>query len=132
MGAFRGEHVGVFDSGVGGISVLRQLVTTLPHEDFFYFGDSANAPYGEKDRDWVLRRSRDIVDELLENGAKAIVIACNKATSVAAATLRAEYAHVPIIGFEPALKPATLAESAGRILVMATPITLSGFPGTNR
>ena len=124
MGSFRGEHVGVFDSGVGGISVLRQLVATLPHENFFYFGDSAHAPYGEKDRDWVLRRSRDIVDELLENGAKAIVIACNTATSVAAATLRAEYAHVPIIGVEPALKPATLAENAGRILVMATPITL--------
>ncbi|MBE6472430.1 MAG: glutamate racemase [Coriobacteriaceae bacterium] len=117
-------YVGVFDSGVGGISVLRQLTATLPHEDFLYFGDSANAPYGEKSRDWVLRRSSDIVDELLEQGAKAIVIACNTATSVAAATLRAQYAHVPIIGVEPALKPATLAEKAGRILVMATPITL--------
>lgn len=117
-------YVGVFDSGVGGISVLRQLAVTLPHEDFLYFGDSANAPYGEKSRDWVLRRSSDIVDDLLEQGAKAIVIACNTATSVAAATLRADYAHVPIIGVEPALKPATLAEKAGRILVMATPITL--------
>lgn len=117
-------YVGVFDSGVGGISVLRQLAVTLPHEDFLYYGDSANAPYGEKSRDWVLRRSGDIVDELLGQGAKAIVIACNTATSVAAATLRAEYAHVPIIGVEPALKPATLAEKAGRILVMATPITL--------
>ena len=117
-------YVGVFDSGVGGISVLRQLAVTLPHEDFLYFGDSANAPYGEKPRDWVLRRSGDIVDDLLNQGAKAIVIACNTATSVAAATLRAEYAHVPIIGVEPALKPATLAEKAGRILVMATPITL--------
>ena len=117
-------YVGVFDSGVGGISILRQLAVTLPHEDFLYFGDSENAPYGEKPRDWVLRRSGDIVDDLLEQGAKAIVIACNTATSVAAATLRAEYAHVPIIGVEPALKPATLAEEAGRILVMATPITL--------
>ena len=117
-------YVGVFDSGVGGISVLRELVVTLPHENFVYYGDSANAPYGEKERDWVLRRSRDIVDNLLNLGAKAIVIACNTATSAAAATLRADYAYVPIIGVEPALKPATLAVDHGRILVMATPITL--------
>ena len=117
-------YVGVFDSGVGGISVLRELVRQLPNEDFVYFGDSANAPYGEKSRDQVLRLSRDIVDRLLDEGAKAIVIACNTATSAAAAELRAEYAHVPIIGVEPALKPATLANEGGRILVMATPITL--------
>lgn len=117
-------YVGVFDSGVGGISVLRQLVSTLPHESFVYFGDSANAPYGEKSRDQVLRLSRDIVDSLLDEGAKAIVIACNTATSAAAAELRANYAHVPIIGVEPALKPATLAPGIKRILVMATPITL--------
>ena len=117
-------YVGVFDSGVGGISVLRELVRQLPNEDFVYFGDSANAPYGEKSRDQVLRLSRDIVDRLLDEGAKAIVIACNTATSAAAAELRAEYAHVPIIGVEPALKPATMANEGGRILVMATPITL--------
>lgn len=117
-------YVGVFDSGVGGISVLRELACQLPNEDFVYFGDSANAPYGEKSRDQVLRLSRDIVDHLLDEGAKTIVIACNTATSAAAAELRAEYAHVPIIGVEPALKPATLANEAGRILVMATPITL--------
>ena len=120
---YRG-YIGVFDSGVGGISVLRHLVKTLPNEKFVFFGDSANAPYGEKSRDWVLNRSRDIVDNLLDEGAKAIVIACNTATSVAAATLRADYAHVPIIGVEPALKPATLAPGVDRILVMATPITL--------
>ena len=124
MSARYGGYVGVFDSGVGGISVLRELVATLPCESFAYFGDSANAPYGEKERDWVLRRSRAIVDELLELGAKAIVIACNTATSAAAETLRADYASVPIIGVEPALKPATLAVDHGRILVMATPITL--------
>ena len=117
-------YVGVFDSGVGGISVLRHLAATLPNENFVFYGDSANAPYGEKERDWVLRRSRAIVDMLLDQGVKAIVIACNTATSAAAATLRAEYAHVPIIGVEPALKPATQAASASRILVMATPITL--------
>ena len=116
------DFVGVFDSGVGGISVLSRLVEELPNEDFVYFGDSANAPYGEKTREWVVRRSHAIVEQLLDDGAKAIVIACNTATSAAAGELRAEYAHVPIIGLEPALKPATLV--AQRILVMATPITL--------
>lgn len=117
-------YVGVFDSGVGGISVLRQLAQTMPSEDFVYYGDSENAPYGEKSRDQVVRLSRSIVDRLLDEGAKAIVIACNTATSAAAAELRADYAHVPIIGVEPALKPATLAAGMKRILVMATPITL--------
>lgn len=117
-------YVGVFDSGVGGISVLRQLAQTMPHEDFLFFGDSANAPYGEKSRDWVLRRSRGIVDDLLESGCKAVVIACNTATSAAVATLRADYAHVPIIGVEPALKPAAQYPGVCRIAVMATPITL--------
>jgi len=117
-------YVGVFDSGVGGISVLRQLAQTIPNEDFVYYGDSENAPYGEKSRDQVVRLSRSIVDRLLDEGAKAIVIACNTATSAAAAELRADYAHVPIIGVEPALKPATLAPGVRRILVMATPITL--------
>lgn len=117
-------YVGVFDSGVGGISVLKELVRALPDENFVFYGDSANAPYGEKTRDQVLRRSRDIVNFLLNKGAKAIVIACNTATSAAAPTLRNDYAHVPIIGVEPALKPATLVDENKRILVMATPITL--------
>ncbi len=117
-----GDFIGVFDSGAGGVSVLSRLVEELPCEDFAYFGDSANAPYGEKPREWIVRRSRDIVDELIGEGAKAIVIACNTATSAAAAELRADYAHIPIIGVEPALKPACAA--AERILVMATPITL--------
>ena len=124
MARRHGDTIGVFDSGVGGVSVLARLVDELPHESFVFYGDSANAPYGEKPRDWIVRRSRAITDELIENGAKAIVIACNTATSAAAAELRADYAHVPIIGVEPALKPATLSEDVQRILVMATPITL--------
>lgn len=116
--------VGVFDSGVGGISVLRALVDELPHEDFRFFGDSANAPYGEKTEDQVLRLSRDIVERLLAEGAKAVVIACNTATSVAAATLRAAHPDVPIVGVEPALKPAARALPHGHILVMATEVTL--------
>ena len=116
--------VGVFDSGVGGISVLRSLVAELPHEDFHYFGDSANAPYGEKAEARVLELSQDIVERFVADGAKAIVIACNTATSAAAPTLRRAYPDLPIIGIEPALKPATEAPGHGRILVMATDITL--------
>ena len=118
------DFIGVFDSGVGGISVLARLAKELPNEDFVFYGDSANAPYGERNRDWIERRSRDIVEHLMDEGAKAIVIACNTATSCAATTLRADYAHIPIIGVEPALKPATLAKDVETILVMATPITL--------
>ena len=116
--------VGVFDSGVGGISVLRSLVAELPHEDFRFFGDSANAPYGEKTEAQVLELARAIVERMLAEGAKALVIACNTATSVAAAPLRAAYPDVPIIGIEPALKPAVVAGPHDRILVMATPVTL--------
>lgn len=120
----RQGYIGVFDSGVGGISVLKSLVDELPGEDFVFFGDSANAPYGEKPVERVLELSRAIVDDLISHGAKAIVIACNTATSAAAAALRAEYPDLPIVGVEPALKPATLAPRHGRILVMATPVTL--------
>ena len=117
--------IGVFDSGAGGISVLSELVRELPGEDFVYYGDSANTPYGEKPLAWVIDRSSTIVDNLLDHDAKAIVIACNTATSAAAETLRTRYPHVPIIGVEPALKPAALAHPGGRILVMATPMTLA-------
>ena len=116
--------VGVFDSGVGGISVLRALVSELPQERFVYFGDSAHAPYGEKTPKEVLDLSHGIVERLLGAGCKAIVIACNTATSAAAAQLRAAYPEVPIIGVEPALKPAVLATPDGAVLVMATPMTV--------
>lgn len=124
MGKQSDGFVGVFDSGVGGISVLRALVAELPHEDFRFFGDSANAPYGEKTEERVLELSRGIVEGLLADGAKAIVIACNTATSVAAEALRSSYADVPIVGIEPALKPAARALPHGRVLVMATEVTL--------
>ena len=124
MGKGQDGFVGVLDSGVGGISVLRALVRELPHEDFRFFGDSANAPYGEKDEATVLSLTRGIVERLLDDGAKAIVIACNTATSVAAEALRAAHPDVPIVGIEPALKPAAEAFPHGRILVMATEVTL--------
>lgn len=116
--------IGVFDSGVGGISILRGLVRELPCERFVYYGDSANAPYGEKTPAQVLGLSRAIVDDMMGAGCKAIVIACNTATSAAASALREEYPQVPIVGVEPALKPAVLAQTHGRVLVMATPMTV--------
>ena len=121
--AYKG-YVGVFDSGVGGTSILRELVRELPYEDFVFFGDSANAPYGEKTPEQVLDLSRSIVVDLLNAGCKAIVIACNTATSAAADELRAEFPEVPIVGVEPALKPAVLAQHHGHVLVMATPMTV--------
>ena len=124
MGERRNGFVGVFDSGVGGISVLRSLVAELPHEDFHFFGDSVHAPYGEKTEAQVLDLSCGIAERLISEGAKAIVIACNTATSVAAATLRSAHPDVPIVGIEPALKPAARALPNGRVLVMATEVTL--------
>ena len=118
------SFIGVLDSGVGGMSVLARMVELLPEERFIYFGDSANTPYGEKGPSWVLERTRELVAQMVDEGAKAIVIACNTATSVAAATLRAEHPDAPIIGIEPALKPATEAAHHDHILVMATAITI--------
>ena len=117
--------IGVFDSGVGGISVLRHLARELPEENFVYFGDSAHAPYGGKSADEVYELSRSIVDGMIADGAKALVIACNTATSAAAPQLREAYPCLPIVGVEPALKPAVLAGGTGKILVMATEVTLA-------
>ena len=116
--------IGVFDSGAGGVSILRALVRELPRESFIYLGDSAHTPYGSKSSGEVLALSRKMAACLIEQGAKAIVIACNTATSVAATALRHEL-DLPVIGVEPALKPAVCAHEGGRILVMATPVTLA-------
>lgn len=116
--------VGVFDSGAGGVSILRACVAELPSERFLYLGDSANAPYGSKAPERILELSRALVRRLVGEGAKAVVIACNTATSVAAATLRREF-DLPIVGVEPALKPAVEAHPGGHVLVMATPVTLA-------
>ena len=118
--------IGMFDSGVGGISVLREAVRLMPGERFIFYGDTKNAPYGTKTREEVLSLSRNVVKALLDRGCKAILIACNTATSAAAATLRAEYADLPIIAMEPALKPASLLHKDGIVLSLATPGTLSG------
>ena len=118
--------IGVFDSGVGGISVLREAARLLPNEQFIFYGDTKNAPYGTKTKEEVLNLSKKVVEILLGFQCKAIVIACNTATSAAAATLRAEYSFLPIIGMEPALKPASLLHKDGIVLSLATPGTIAG------
>lgn len=118
--------IGVLDSGLGGISVLRELVKLMPGEDFIYYGDSANAPYGTRTPEEVIDLTKKDVEFLLERGAKAIVVACNTATSVAIKELRAAYEEaLPVIGIEPALKPAVKAKEHSKVVVMATPMTLS-------
>jgi glutamate racemase len=118
--------IGVFDSGVGGLSVLRALQAELPLERFVYVADNGHAPYGERDDAHVLKRSHAIADYLIaSHGIKALVVACNTATAAAIHTLRAAYPDVPIIGIEPALKPAAAASKTGVIGVMATRGTLN-------
>jgi len=117
------KPIGVFDSGLGGITVLAQLQKLMPNENFIYFGDSKNAPYGTKTEEEVKKHTTDCITKLINIGVKAIVIACNTATSVAASYLRKEL-DIPIIGIEPAVKPAALKYEGKNIYVMATPITL--------
>ncbi len=116
--------IGVFDSGVGGISLLLELRRLLPNEDFIYYGDRANAPYGAKTHEEILEISKGIFGDLISRGCKAIVVACNTATAVAIEPLRAAYPDLPIIGIEPAVKPAREA-GCKRVLVLATPVTVS-------
>ena len=116
--------IGVFDSGVGGISVLRELVAQMPNENYIFFGDSKNAPYGTKTLEEVQKLTCADAEYLLSRGVKALVVACNTATSAAIRILREKYADMPVIGIEPALKPAVHAGGHPRVLVMATPMTL--------
>ena len=117
------DPIGVFDSGLGGISTLREMRKLLPGEHFIYYGDTGNAPYGTKTREEVLQCAGRVVDRLLQEQIKALVIACNTATSAAAAQLRKDL-QIPVIGMEPALKPAHEIRKSGKILVLATPLTL--------
>ncbi len=119
------QPIGAFDSGIGGLSVLKALRAELPHEDFIYIADSGHAPYGERDEAHVLARSRAIVQHLVGQNIKALVIACNTATAAAIDYLRVEFPELPIIGVEPALKPAVALSKTGRIGVMATRSTLA-------
>ncbi len=117
--------IGVFDSGVGGLSVLLELQRALPYEHFVYVSDAGHAPYGEKDDRVVLERSQAITQYLqTHHRIKALVVACNTATAAAIATLRASHPGMPMVGIEPAVKPALALSKTGKIAVMATRGTL--------
>lgn len=118
-------RIGFFDSGVGGVTVLAEALRRMPGEDYLYFADTMNVPYGEKPKETVRAHIFEGVERMLEQGMKALVIACNTATSIAAVDLRKRYGF-PIIGMEPAVKPAVMrnADREKRVLVFATSLTL--------
>jgi len=120
------RYIAVFDSGVGGISVLRHLLRLLPNERFLYYGDSANAPYGTKSTEQVRQLSLQVAEKLYGRGIKALVVACNTATAAAITQLRQAYPDLIVVGVEPALKLAADRFPGGRLAVMATPVTLQG------
>jgi len=115
--------IGIFDSGIGGLSVAAKVRELLPADDILYVADSRHAPYGDKSDDFILERMNTVTDFLLGQGAKAVVVACNTATTSAIAQLRAT-CSVPIIGVEPGVKPAVLATRSRVVGVLATPRTL--------
>ncbi len=139
-------RIGVFDSGEGGLSVLREIIRLLPDEEYVYYSDNAHCPYGEKSREYIQERAREVTEIILRAGADIIVVACNTATAAAIAMLRAEYSdtsseevrkrvleltsgrhdHIRFIGMEPAVKPAALGTKTGVIGVLATAGTLKG------
>ena len=116
--------IGFFDSGVGGLSVLKKALELMPEENYIYFGDSKNAPYGGRATEEVRELTFEAVDFLIKKGVKAVVVACNTATSAAINQLREKYSHIPIIGIEPALKPAVKNCGSGKVIIMATNVTL--------
>ena len=118
--------IGVFDSGVGGMSVLRHIKAQLPDENLIYLADSGYAPYGAKPEPVVAERSLAVAQFLVAHGAKALVVACNTATVAAIKLLRAHYPEMPIVGVEPGLKPAAAASRNGKVAVLATEVTLAG------
>ena len=118
------DFIAVFDSGVGGISVLRHLVKRMPHERFLYYGDSANAPYGTKTVEQVQKLSFAVAEKLMAQGIKALVVACNTATAAAVELLREKYPEMIIVGIEPAVKLAADRFPKGTVGIMATPLTI--------
>ena len=118
------DYIGLFDSGVGGISVLRHMVRLMPNERYLYIGDSANAPYGTKSKEQVRELSFAMAEKLMARGIKALVVACNTATSAAINELRSAYPDLIVVGIEPALKLAADRFPMGNLGVMATPMTL--------
>lgn len=118
--------IGVYDSGLGGLSIWRELRQTLPHESLLYLGDGKNCPYGSRSKEEVCRLADEAVKYLLERGCKMVVVACNTATAAAIDLLRESYPEVPIVGLEPAVKPACLSTQTGVVGVLATERSLDG------
>jgi len=118
-------RVGIFDSGVGGLSVLQAVRARLPAAELLYAADTAHAPYGDRSEDYICDRSLRIAGFLREQGAELIVVACNTATAAAVAALRAAWPGMPIVGVEPGIKPAVAASASRRIGVLATTRTLA-------
>ena len=121
----RDAPIGIFDSGIGGLSVLRHVHTLLPNESLLYFADSGFAPYGEKPEAVIVERAVSIAAFLLTQNIKALVVACNTATAAAIAGLRSRYPELPVVGVEPGLKPAASLTHSGTIGVLATASTLA-------
>jgi glutamate racemase len=117
--------IGVFDSGIGGLSVLRHIRATLPHEHLLYFADSGFAPYGGKPEEEVIARSLAIAGFLVQHGSKALVVACNTATAASIKALRERYPALPVVGVEPGLKPAARLSKTRTVGVLATKGTLA-------
>ena len=117
--------IGIIDSGVGGLSVFGEIFRLLPFEDYIYFSDNANCPYGEKEPEFITRRCTEIVSGMISEGVQAVVLACNTATSAAIASLRESF-DIPFVGMEPAVKPAAQGTKSGVVGVLATKGTLSG------
>lgn len=115
--------IGVFDSGIGGITVLKELLKALPGEDYIYYADTDHVPYGTKSKETVAGFVHQAVDYLVKQSVRAVVVACNTATSVAIDDLRKKY-PIPIIGMEPAVKPAVMNHHSKKILVTATSLSL--------
>lgn len=115
--------IGVFDSGLGGLSVLAALVKALPRGDFYYFADTAHVPYGNKNDDQIQRRVLAIGEHLTQHGCRLLVVACNTATTAAVQALRAAHPGIPVVGVEPGIKPAALATQSGRVAVLTTEAT---------
>ncbi|OEH67899.1 MAG: glutamate racemase [Psychrobacter sp. B29-1] len=122
----RSAPIGVFDSGVGGLSVYLHLAQQLPTERYVYYADTLNVPYGNRDSEDIEALTLKAVEWLHKQGCKLIVIACNSASAYALDTARRCYPHIPIVGLVPALKPAVLASKSGHVAVLATKATLNG------
>ena len=121
----KASPIGVFDSGVGGLSILKALQAQMPHEQFVYVADSSHAPYGERDASFVQQRAAHLLQTLREqHQVKALVVACNTATALAIQNMRMAYPELPMFGVEPAIKPAAAMSHTKRVGVMATPATL--------